>query len=93
MVARNVAVEIELTQKTKKRLEANIISNGIRYGAQIWIIPKMRVSLSGEIKKQAEMFGYEAYIYHIEEVEEAVRTKVYGGDYSLVHIAPKEVLS
>ena len=36
---KKIAVEIELTQKSKSRFEANIKSNFIEYDKQVWVIP------------------------------------------------------
>ena len=41
-----IAVEIELTQKSNTRFEANIKSNFLEYDKQLWIVPDMSIKIA-----------------------------------------------
>jgi len=42
----NIAVEVELTLKAKRRFEENVKSNFLNYNKQIWIVPRTETKIS-----------------------------------------------
>lgn len=53
---KTIAVEIELTQKSKSRFETNIKSNFLEYDKQVWVVPDLSTKIARMLEENKSSY-------------------------------------
>ena len=76
---KKICVEIELSQKSKSRLEANIKSNFMKYDKQIWIVPSFQSKIACILKNNMSRYS-NIEIMNLEGTEDEFSTDTMGSE-------------